>query len=467
VSPAQPVTSTTRWKHAWFTALLGALLGLCLIKFGNPIILDRHLQTPASGLELLFGSWPVAWAFALASIVILLAPLVIITGAGSRTKLPGHSSNYLGHYILFVPLLWYGWQWVSALNTIDPALSKITVFHFTFCVAFFYVGWFCLPRVKDHFHLYFGILCGFCIMLWVGFDQRFGGLEATREMLYAKPGWEEYPPEFLARIASNRIFGTMFYPNALAGAILLLFPPLFGYLNERLVARSNIARGTIIGLFCYGSAACLFWSESRAGWLVAAALLVIALLQIRAAPRVRWGLAAVLLFAALAVFSVRFTDYFQRGAASAFARMDYWNAAWSTTLDNPILGTGPGTFQIPYARIKAPESEMSRLTHNDYLQQASDSGLPAMVIYTLLVLGSIVALYPKVRSNRAQFLVWLGLVGYALHSFVEFGLYIPAIAWPAFTLLGWLWAWRPGLDFSDQELAGNRVAARAGVRPNG
>jgi hypothetical protein len=34
--------------------------------------------------------------------------------------------------------------------------------------------------------------------------------------------------------------------------------------------------------------------------------------------------------------------------------------------------------------------------------------------------------------------VWLGLVGWALQSFIEFGLYIPAVAWVAFGLLGWL-----------------------------
>jgi uncharacterized RDD family membrane protein YckC len=37
------------------------------------------------------------------------------------------------------------------------------------------------------------------------------------------------------------------------------------------------------------------------------------------------------------------------------------------------------------------------------------------------------------------FAVWTGVFGLALQSFVEFGLYIPALAWPFFLLLGWLW----------------------------
>jgi hypothetical protein len=36
------------------------------------------------------------------------------------------------------------------------------------------------------------------------------------------------------------------------------------------------------------------------------------------------------------------------------------------------------------------------------------------------------------------FTVWLGVLGWSLQGLVEFGLYIPALAWPAFAFLGWL-----------------------------
>jgi hypothetical protein len=31
------------------------------------------------------------------------------------------------------------------------------------------------------------------------------------------------------------------------------------------------------------------------------------------------------------------------------------------------------------------------------------------------------------------------LLGWSGQGLVEFGLYVPALAWPAFTLFGWLW----------------------------
>jgi len=147
--------------------------------------------------------------------------------------------------------------------------------------------------------------------------------------------------------------------------------------------------------------------------------------------------AAALLFG-LAGFFVKFSPYFRRGATSVSARFDYWRAACHITLAHPFFGTGPGTFSLPYKQLKAQESEMARLVHNDYLEQASDSGVIGFLLFSALIVGSLKFLYRKSHSQLALFFGWLGLLGWALQGFVEFGLYIPALAWPAFLFLGWL-----------------------------
>ena len=81
---------------------------------------------------------------------------------------------------------------------------------------------------------------------------------------------------------------------------------------------------------------------------------------------------------------------------------------------------------------------MARLAHNDFLQQASDSGWPGLLAYAAWILGGIAMLHKKRNADLTSLSVWLGLVGMALQSFVEFGLYIPALAWPFFLLFGWL-----------------------------
>jgi O-antigen ligase len=81
---------------------------------------------------------------------------------------------------------------------------------------------------------------------------------------------------------------------------------------------------------------------------------------------------------------------------------------------------------------------MAKLTHNDYLEQASDSGLIGFVSYFGFILSHILYLYRKltIKSDLLQFACFLGVLGWALQGLTEFGLYIPALAWPAFMLLG-------------------------------
>ena len=155
----------------------------------------------------------------------------------------------------------------------------------------------------------------------------------------------------------------------------------------------------------------------------------------------------VVVVVGLAGFSVTFSDYFRRGATSAAARLDYWRAACRIAKTYPGFGTGPGTFSVPYKQLKTPEAEMTRLVHNNYLEQAADSGLVGFLTFCSFMFGSLAVLYRKTVAEPVPFCVWLGLLGWVLQGFVEFGLYIPALAWPAFLFFGWLWGVGPnGFD---------------------
>jgi O-antigen ligase len=140
----------------------------------------------------------------------------------------------------------------------------------------------------------------------------------------------------------------------------------------------------------------------------------------------------------LGVFTIRFQHYFATGAHSTAARLDYWRAAAQTTAAHPLFGTGPGTFQRPYAQIKSPDSEMARLAHNDYLEQFSDSGLIGGLTYAAWIFLALAAAGKKLwrHGDALTFALFAGLLGWFAQGFGEFGLFIPALAWPAFTLLG-------------------------------
>jgi O-antigen ligase len=188
----------------------------------------------------------------------------------------------------------------------------------------------------------------------------------------------------------------------------------------------------------FAALACLFWSGSKSGWLLMLIVGVLAVVHGKATFRTKILVMTVVLVGGGLVFGLRHAGYFKKGATSVEARFDYWRAAVQTAKEHPVLGTGPGTFMVPYGKIKKPESEMARLVHNDYLEQASDTGVVSFVTFSALIWGSLVFLYRK-RATAMQFAVWLGLLGLALQSLSEFHFYIPGLAWPWFLFLGWLW----------------------------
>jgi O-antigen ligase len=157
----------------------------------------------------------------------------------------------------------------------------------------------------------------------------------------------------------------------------------------------------------------------------------------------KWLTVAAVAAVGMGLFAVRFHSYFASGATSVGARFDYWRAAVQVIREHPVVGSGPGTFQRPYSRLKNPEAEMARLVHNDYLEQFSDSGMVGGVAYAAWIATLLLVLGRRVWRARdpVLFAIFAGLLGWFVQGVSEFGLYVPALAWTAFCLAGWLLAW--------------------------
>jgi len=424
-----PISSIFAW-------LFGIFLGLTLLKFGNPPIFEKWVTVPNDIYEFLLGfPWPIAWAY------LLLGALCVIGFWAARWRLPAP------RWMVALPAAWLGWQWLAGTQSVNPQLTQVTLMHFAACTICFYLGLFALAHPAARTGFWIGLAAAFLIVLGLGFEQHFGGLEETRRyfFLYLYSKLSQFPPEYLKKLSSNRIFGTLFYPNALAGALLLLMPPVVASVLQ-IRRMTSAARSFLAVMIVVASLCCLYWSGSKGGWLLMLLLGVMALLHLQVSNRLKLVVVMVLFLGGTAGFALKYAGFFQRGATSVVARFDYWRAAMRTTASHPIWGTGPGTFAIPYERIKSPESEMSRLVHNDYLEQATDSGIIGFVIYAAFIAGSLWLTRPSGMGDRLHFATWLGLLGWSLQSLMEFGLYIPALAWPAFTLIGLLLGNRSRLE---------------------
>ena len=311
-----------------------------------------------------------------------------------------------------------------------------------------------------------GVLAAFTFCLIHAVDQRVVEFPQTRQVLLEgeRTGWTNIPPDtllgmkrenaiittngvdvpnpsFLAKVTKGRVYGTLVYPNALAGLILLLWPVslalVFGAKNLRPAIR---AAAFAIALFLGGAG--FFSTGSKLGWLIGMAIGGLYLLRLKWPVKLKLAAIATVAVLGLGIFAARFHTYFAAGATSVGARLDYWRAAVQTTESNPLFGTGPGTFQRPYEQLKPPDAEMARLAHNDYLEQFSDSGIPGGIFYGSWIVLSLAAAGRRIwkTGNQIVFAVFAGVLGWFAQGIGEFSLYIPALAWTAFALLGWLLA---------------------------
>ena len=122
-------------------------------------------------------------------------------------------------------------------------------------------------------------------------------------------------------------------------------------------------------------------------------------------PRIQAALITVILVAAVSVLAgqeirERFlstTNY--KTDTSANARFASWAAAWDLAWQRPLLGQGiRNSNQFSYAY---GADRRGRTIHNQYLQVAADSGIPAAMLYIVILTTAMLYLHKCRRMCRA------------------------------------------------------------------
>ncbi len=456
-SPAKKFSATEI-----YAAIFGLFLGLAIWKFGNPVVLEQIIHPPADWQNFWNDAWPIAWANTL---------LVVVTLIGGVLLFANPFRWLAGRWLWILPLIWLAWQFFSAAQSQYHDLTTPTLWQYAGCVICYFLGALVTGPQRRWRWLLIGVFAALAFCLVRATDQRLFEFPRERQMLVEsqQAGWTNMTPALflelkqenviintngvdvanpviLAKYEKGRVSGTLVYPNALAGIVLLLLPAALALIWQITRTMRPLVCYAAMGLSVFLGLAGLFWSGSKSGWLIALAIGVFWLLRLNWSRQLKWLVVIALVGGGLAVFGLRFQSYFAKGATSVGARFDYWHAAARTAIDHPALGTGPGTFQRPYAQLKRPESEMARLVHNDYLEQFSDSGLVGGLAYVawLGLLLWTIGHCAWVKMDWVEFAIFAGLLAWFLQGFIEFGLFIPALAWTAFTLSGCLLASLPG-----------------------
>ncbi|HRY29180.1 MAG TPA: O-antigen ligase family protein [Elusimicrobiota bacterium] len=207
---------------------------------------------------------------------------------------------------------------------------------------------------------------------------------------------------------ANKIFRGLVMAAALAQSLLVFSSPLFGrpilllpgnphYMGlwmtvgcllglNALVAPdiSKRLRWTFAGITVFLAAA-TFWLPSRAGTIA----LVVGASFFLGRRFGRKALLSWLLFVLLLAWL--FVGSLERlltrsGDPLAWKRLDIWRAAVTGLSIHPYVGWGPGQFETLYQGCRPPQTDLpvwygvtTAFAHNDYLQLATECGLPAAV----------------------------------------------------------------------------------------
>ncbi|MFA4991646.1 MAG: O-antigen ligase family protein [Candidatus Omnitrophota bacterium] len=140
-------------------------------------------------------------------------------------------------------------------------------------------------------------------------------------------------------------------------------------------------------------------------------------------------------------------------------RLDIWKGALGIIKDNPLLGTGIGTFAHHFPRYR-PEglNLFANYAHNDYLQLASESGIVSLLAWLYMLFVIIrkgIRTYLLSESNFKKVVslgISAGILSMAVHSMVDFNLRIPANAVLFTVLSGLLFSLSSRRDNSDRRL---------------
>ena len=284
------------------------------------------------------------------------------------------------------------------------------------------------------------------------------GYAAAQLMHHSNQVWNMVSPY------TGRASGTFISPNNLAGFLALLLPLALAFL---LVGKVGIVTRILLGYALVVMAAGLAATFSRAGWMAAAAgiLLVLGILTGHRNHRLK---AVLLLAAMLAGGGIFISHYLSQtvgymrrvatpgdigsGVIDTTSRLEMWNAASRMWRDHFWLGVGPAHYDYRFPEYR-PESLQMRpdRAHNDYLNLLADWGAAGGAIVFAgigIFIFGLIRTWPHIRrqendfgsgqSNRFAFFLGAagGLCALAIHSTMDFNLHIPANALIGVTLLG-------------------------------
>lgn len=184
--------------------------------------------------------------------------------------------------------------------------------------------------------------------------------------------------------------------------------------------------GGLAALFAMGALALV--TARRAGWKRRASIAALS-----------FAVALAFVFLPLDRLIERFGNISTAEGISADMRLQLWRDTLPLIGAYPLFGCGLGAYESCFMRYKtAAPLYAVEFAHNDYLQLAAEIGIPGFLLVLTLAILALSRIVRGVRSRQRY--LELGCFGafvaIGMHSFVDFGLHVPANAMTLVWILG-------------------------------
>lgn len=212
-----------------------------------------------------------------------------------------------------------------------------------------------------------------------------------------------------------RVFATFFNPNFFAGYLAMTIPLTWGVLLY--VARNREAHPyskswlILLTVSAWLQMIALMLTSSRAGFGATAAALLAWFFAMLIQRLLNRTIIFLLIASGLILLSGAFwvarpaverltPQAAQQEVYSAGFRMETWKGTLNMIRQNPLTGTGLGSYEWTYPRYA--HTDYTRLAHNSFLELAAEAGIPAVLFLFWMGIGWLTRTLQKERHENPQ-----------------------------------------------------------------
>jgi O-antigen ligase/tetratricopeptide (TPR) repeat protein len=207
------------------------------------------------------------------------------------------------------------------------------------------------------------------------------------------------------------LMGTFVNPDTFS-----ILPLLALCLTLGLIEKARPAATVLLLSICGVLLATIFATGCRAsmlGFFVGCALFLTSILYFRRdkadKTKLLVGFPIVLTLLALPLlgyrysFSHKWTRMFETNATEVEEiRFELLKYGWKAIFQNPLFGSGPGTFGLSYQSVRPPGQNFLyiNIAHNDFLEMGTELGLPGLVLWVALTCACLSIPFKLIKNGR-------------------------------------------------------------------